>query len=257
MKKKLLLTILISLVISGHSYANDNILISSGNPDYPPSSWAENNKIVGVAAELTEMIFNDLGIKVESKYFGPWKRVQHNTQKGLIDIITTIYKNPERETYLEFPKYSYMDDKNVIWVPKGKTFLFEKWEDLIGKTGGAVLGDSYGKNFDDFMEEKLIVKRVHEMESNFLRLESGIIDYFPFGQYSGIIAAKRLGYDNKVEYLQTPLLFEGMYLAISKKSKFKKYLPELEEGIKKYKENGKIEKLIKKHLEKYIKSKSE
>lgn len=234
------------------SCAADPVLISSGNPNYPPSSWAENKQIVGVAAELTKLIFNELGIKVKSQTFGPWKRVQVNAQNGSIDIITTIYKNPEREAYLVYPKYSYMDDKNVVWVQKGKTFPFKKWEDLIGRRGGSVLGDSYGKAFDAFMKERLTIEKVKSAELNFLKLESGRIDYFPYGQYSGIIAAKRFGYEFKVEYLETPLLSERLYIAISKKSKFRKYLPQLEEGIKNLKANGTIDKLIEKHIEKYI-----
>jgi len=253
MKTKLTLIFVILMTCAGIAYSED-VLISSGNQSYPPSSWQEGEAIVGVAAELTQMIFADLGIKAESKYVGPWKRVQKEANDGKIDVITTIYKNKEREEYLDYPQTPYMDDPNVIWVWKGKRFPFEKKEDLIGKKGLAVLGDSYGEEFDKFIAEKLTIERAAELLMNFKKLQAERGDYMPYGLHSGIIAAKQYGYDGKLEYLPKPLLSEGMYIAISKKSKFRKYLPELEKGIRKYKADGTIEKLIQKHIDLYVKS---
>lgn len=243
--------VLFLMACVGIAYAGDT-LISSGNQSYPPSSWQEGETIVGVAAELTQMIFADLGIKAESRYVGPWKRVQMDAKEGRIDLVTTIYKNKEREGYLDYPETPYMDDPNVIWVWKGKTFPFEKKEDLIGKKGLAVLGDSYGDEFDKFIAEKLTVERVADLLLNFKKLEVGRADYMPYGLHSGIIAAKQYGYADKVEYLPKPLLSAEMYIAISKKSAFRKYLPELEKGIRKYKADGTIDKLIRKYIDIYV-----
>ncbi len=254
MKTKLTFMLIILMACVGIAYSED-VLISSGNQSYPPSSWQEGEAIIGVAAELTQMIFADLGIKTESKYLGPWKRVQKETSEGLIDVITTIYKNKEREEYLDYPETPYMDDPNVIWVWKGKTFPFEKKEDLIGKIGLAVLGDSYGDEFDKFVAEKLTIERVSKLLLNFKKLEAERGDYMPYGLHSGIIAAKQYGYDGKLEYLPKPLLSEGMYIAISKKSKFRKYLPELEKGIRKYKNDGTIDRMILKYIDLYVKNK--
>lgn len=253
MKTKLTLMFVILMTCTGIAYSGD-VLISSGNQSYPPSSWQEAEAIVGVAAELTQMIFAELGIKTESKYVGPWKRVQKEAVDGTIDVITTIYKNKEREEYLDYPQTPYMDDPNVIWVWKGKTFPFEKKEDLIGKKGLAVLGDSYGEEFDKFIAEKLTIERASELLMNLKKLQAERGDYMPYGLHSGIIAAKQYGYDGKLEYLPKPLLSEGMYIAISKKSKFRKYLPELEKGIRKYKADGTIDRLIRKHIDLYVKT---
>ncbi len=240
------------LFMTSFASANDRVLISSGNPDYAPSSWEEDGKIVGVAAELLQMILNESGIRMESKYLGPWKRVQHYGKTGEVDIITTIYRNKERETYLDYTSVPYMDDPNVVWVWQGRTFPFEKWDDLIGKTGTAVLGDSYGPEFDKFITEKLKMDRVHSILSNFKKLESGRSDYMPFSLHAGMIAARREGYGDKLVHLPTPLLSEGLYFAVSKKSEFGDLLPKIDAGIRKYKADGTIDRLIEKYIQEYV-----
>lgn len=237
------------------SHSKDDILVSSGNHNYPPSSWREDDQIVGVAADLLRLIFDELGVKVQSPYKGPWKRVQKFAEDGKIDILTTLYKNTEREAYLDFPSEPYMDDSNVIWVKKGKKFPFEKWGDLFEKTGGIVLGDSFGKKFDKFMKQ-LNIEQVLNIDQNFKKLSVGRLDYVPAGLYSGTMSIKRLGFENELEYLQKPLLSEGLYIAVSKKSKYRKYLPEIEKAIRKYKDDGTIEHLIQKNMEQYIKRQS-
>ncbi len=233
------------------SCSKDDILISSGNHNYPPSSWREDDQIVGVAADLLHLIFDKLGIKVQSSYEGPWKRVQKSAKDGEIDVVTTLYRNSEREKYLDFPSEPYMDDSVMLWVKKGKQFTFEKWDDLSGKTGGMAFGDSLGEKFDKFSKQ-LTIEQVANIKQNFKKLLRGRIDYVPAGRYAGMMTVKQLGLENELEYLPKPLLSEGLYIAVSKKSKYRKYLPEIEKAIQKYKDDRTIESLIQKNMKQYI-----
>lgn len=230
-----------------------DILVSSGNHNYPPSSWQEGDQIVGVGADLLRLIFAELKVQVQSPYKGPWKRVQHYAKKGEIDVLTTLYKNAEREQYLDFSSVPYMNDSNVIWVKKGKEFPFEKWEDLSGKSGGIAIGDSFGAKFDEFMKQ-LSFEQVANIEQNFKKLVGERIDYAPAGLYTGMMTIKCLGFENELKYLSKPLLAEGLFIAISKKSKYRKYLPEIEKAIRKFKDDGTIKALIEKNMKRYIKN---
>jgi len=249
-KKEAFLLFVIGLLFASSAYASD-ILIASGHPNYAPFMWREGDKIVGVGSELTEIIFGKIGIKVEGKYVGNWRRVQVSAKHGEVDVITGIYMTDERKTYLVYPPNPYVTISAVVWVWKGKAFKFEKWEDLIGKKGTAVLGESFGKNFDNFIKEKLDIERVPQFILNFKKLEKGRADYMPYGLYPGLIQAKLFGYADKIEYLPTPLYSEGLYIAISKRSKFNKYLHEFEKGIKETIAAGTVDKLIKKYLDYY------
>ena len=203
MKMKILLLFVIITFFSSPAYSGD-VLIASGHPDWPPFAWKEGDKIIGIGAELTEIIFKDLGIKVNSKAKGNWIRALREAELGRVDVIIGCYITDQRKTYLDYPSIPFMDDENVVWVWKGKTFPFEKWEDLIGKQGVAALGESYGQAFDTFIEEKLNVMRVPHNKKVFQLLEHGRVDYYPFSLYAGKIQVKKYGYEGRVEHLPMP-----------------------------------------------------
>ena len=127
MKKIILLIVSIVLVVYP-AFARD-VLIVSGHPEYPPIMWKENGAIVGVAAELAKTIFTELGVPFESKSTGPWVRVQDNAKNGNIDMIVASYINRERQTYMDYT-IPFLKDPVSVFVWKGKTFTFNRWEDL-------------------------------------------------------------------------------------------------------------------------------
>ncbi len=169
---------MLSFFCAGTSYSMDT-LIASGHPDFPPSMWRENEKIIGVGAEIACMIFTDLGIETEVKYTGNWKRVQRNAQEGEIDVIIAAYRTESREKYLHYFSIPLMYSSAHVWVWKGKGFLFNSWNDLVGKTGVAVIGASFGMKFDNIIAKHLDIRRVANHIQCFKLLESGRVDYFP------------------------------------------------------------------------------
>lgn len=220
----------------------------SGHPDWPPFSWQSGDKMVGIGAELAEIVCKDLGLTAQVAPAGNWKRVQSDAADGTLDMIAGIYVTDERKGYLDYPPTPFTDDLNVVWVVKSRAFPFNSWNDLIGKRGTAMLGDSYGEKFDQFMKDKLTVDRVSTPDLNFKKLVAGRADFYPFSLYGGQIQAKQLGFDDKVESLPNPLSKEGAYLAISKKSPIVKYLPQIDADIKKRVADGTVDKLVKKYV---------
>jgi polar amino acid transport system substrate-binding protein len=235
----------ILLAVTAHAGA---VVKVSGHPDWPPFSWRVGNKIVGVCPELTEIVFKDLGMAVQSEPSGNWMRVQATAEEGGIDVVAGIYITNERQSYLQYAAIPLTDDVNVIWVAKGRSFPFDKWEDLVGKRGTAMLGESYGEKFDQFIKEKLVVDRVSSPDLNLKKIVAGRTDYYPFSLYGGQIQAKQLGFDGAVEDLPNPISKEGVYLAISKKSLLIPLLPEVEDGIRKRIGDGTVARLLQKYI---------
>ncbi|WP_018693757.1 substrate-binding periplasmic protein [Algicola sagamiensis] len=252
MWKRVFAIIGVLFLLNSPSVLGQGVLVASGHPEYPPSMWQEGNKIVGIGAELTKLIFEEHGITVQLVPFGNWKRVQQSAKDGKIDVIVGAYINEERKAYMHYPVNPYMDDPNVLWVLKGHIFPYNKWDDLISKEGAATLGESFGQDFDKFIKEKLSVSRVSKISQVFKLLEQKHVEYAPFGLYAGKIQAKKTGYHDKLEYIPKPVVSEGLYITLSKKSLFRDLLPQLEEGIMKYKENGTVEKLIDKYMNYYL-----
>nr|WP_298143439.1 transporter substrate-binding domain-containing protein [uncultured Pseudomonas sp.] len=225
------------------------VLIASGHPNYPPFSWQHGEQITGVGVELTEMIFNDLGIEVVFPVRGNWKRVQNGAASGNIDVIVGIYKTLDRTQYLAYPERSYLDDISVVWVRKGRAFTFDKWGDLIGKRGTAMLGESYGKDFDDFIVRYLQMDWVSTPLQNLKKLDNGRSDYYPFSLYGGTLQLKRYGFDDRIQPLPNAISKQGVYIAVSKKSMYIKYLDKINAAVQQFEADGTIDRLTYKYLQ--------
>lgn len=245
--RQMLTGLLAVLLLSGNVRAEE-VLFASGHPAWPPFSWQQGEQIVGIGPELVEILFNDLGIKVASNAIGNWKRVQLEAEAGRVDLIVSLYQTEERKKYVVYPLTPYFEDVNVLWVKKGKAFTFNKWDDLIGKNGTALLGESYGQQFDQFIKDKLTMERVNKPFQNLQKLEMGRSDYYPFSLYGGEIQVRQLGFDGKIEHLPEVISKENVYFGISKKSHFIKYLPQLEAAIEKRRADGTVERLVRKYI---------
>ncbi len=250
MKKVLFL--MAAILLCAHGAAAGEKLILSGNPSYPPFMWQAGSTIVGASAKLAEVVFSELETPFEIRAGGPWKRVQESVRRGKIDVIVGLYANPDRKQYILFSQ-PYIKDPTVIFVKKDRGFPYRGWEDLIGRRGTTMQGESFGEKMDVYIREKLTLARMYSIEANFRKLEEERSDYFLFGYYPGLIQAQKHGYSDKIEVLPEPAAVEWMYIGFSKRSRFKHLLPEVNRIIGRLKEEGKIVEWIEEHLESYAK----
>lgn len=223
--------------------------IASGHPDWPPYSWQQGDRITGVGAELAERIFSELGIALEFKTQGNWKRTQAEAEHGKVDVIVAAYRTADRLRYLDYHATPFTDDANVVWVARGREFPYAGWDDLIGRHGTAMLGESYGERFDRFIADRLTVSRVSSALLNWKKLQAGHADYFPFSQYGGEIQVRRFGYQDKVVRLPGAIGTEGVYIAIARKSPLIRYLPQLEQAVRQRRADGTVERLLRTYVE--------
>ncbi len=226
-------------------------LSASGHPDYPPVMWQEGDYIAGVGTEVLKLALEELSIGVDSIFQGSWRQVLERATDGQIDAVVGVYITEERKKAFEFSA-PYMKDPVVIFVAKGNSFPYAKYEDLIGKRGARTVGDSFGPEFDKFIVRKLAVTSAFTVEDNFDRLLSGEADYFVCSMQLGLLEADRLGITHKIEYLPTNVVSENLYIAISKNSKYVKYMPEINKKIEALIKDGAIDKLIEEKRTAYL-----
>jgi polar amino acid transport system substrate-binding protein len=175
--------------------------------------------------------------------------VQNGAQNGNIDVIVGIYHTYDRAQYLAYPNLPYIEDVNVVWVLKGREFPFEEWGDLVGKRGTAMLGESYGEEFDHFINERLNIERVSTPLQNLKKLAALRSDYYPFSLHGGKIQVRQFGFGERVHHLPHSISKEGVYIAISKKSRYARHLQQLTAAIRQYSTDGTIERLETKYLD--------
>lgn len=242
-KKFFLAGMTVSLLIMGSFTCHaDQKILASGNMYSAPVMWEKSKNIVGVGPELIKKIFTDLGISYTIKELGDWNDVQELARQGSIDMIVSAYQNNDRKTYLEFSE-SYFPQPVVLIVPVGTRFKFDTWNDLIGKKGVTHIGESFGQEFDTFIEQKLDVKQA-KMKRCFDLLDTGMVDYIIIDFFKGINYMQMLRRMKSVQIVKQPITVEHISIGIAKTSPLIARLPEINAKIKAMKADGSLEKMI-------------
>ena len=218
-------------------------VLASGHPEWPPIMFQNGPAIDGAGPELVKKIFADLGVPVTVEFTGTWDQVQGKARTGEVDVLVAAYKTTEREGYMVYSD-AYTTDPVAIFVVRGKAFPFDSWDALIGKNGVAMVGDSYGQQFDDFAAARLTLTRVTTTAQAFDRIASGQGDYFLYSLYAGDDYLKKAGAASQFESLPKFVNEENFYITVSKNSTFVGYLPLINQQIAKYKADGTIAGLI-------------
>jgi len=214
-------------------------LIVSGHPNYPPYMWIENGLLIGIGVELTKTICHELALDCELAAISSWKRVQEKVRSGEIDLIVGSYTNIDRQEYMAFSD-AYLQDKISIFVRKNHHFPFTGIEDLSGKRGVAIYGESFGQELDLLIADRLQLTRAYTAKALFENLRLGRVDYIIWGDYPWYFNAHILGASDWCGPLAEPIAKEGMALAFSQKSQFRDRLPEVNKIIERLQQDGTI-----------------
>lgn len=209
-------------------------IIVAGNNNYPPISWSPKDKPdrpIGIAFDVAIHALTPLNIPIKSKSFGPWARTQSAAKAGQVDLLVGLYRNQERQNYLRYAEPAFMSDPASAFVLKGQSFELNSWMDLADQRGATLIGNSYGDEFDHFATNELDLIDISEIRQFPSLLERGRIGYFLYGLYPTLLAAKELGFSDKVEAISPPVTEQGLFIAFSKKSPCIEHLPFLQKRL--------------------------
>jgi polar amino acid transport system substrate-binding protein len=242
--------VLLTLMLSGCGSSSSNPatpsgrgVIASGHPEWPPIMFQRGAVIDGAGPALVKRIFAALGVPVTFPYEGTWDQVQAKARSGEVDVLVAAYKTTEREGYMAYSD-PYTTDPVAIYVAKGKAFPFSTFDDLVGRKGIAMVGDSYGQAFDDFAAARLNLRRVTTADEAFDLVAAGGGDYLLYSLYAGNDYLKKAGTASQFDHLPKFVAEENFYITISKKSRYVTYIALLNQEIAKNKANGTVDSLI-------------
>ncbi|MBV1909951.1 MAG: transporter substrate-binding domain-containing protein, partial [Kangiellaceae bacterium] len=207
--------------------------------------------IVGLGPDLAALIFKELDITVESRYLGPWKRVNHYAQDGQIDLIAGMYKTKHRQVYLAFPKETYANDDVTLFVNSGSEFTYAKWSDLKSKAGCTTSGESFGTDFDEYAKQHLDLIEVVAFSQCLKMLQANRVEYAVNGLFPGIRDIVRFGLEDRIIKFPVPLITQPSYFAISKQSKFVKHIEYLSKRTRELKADGTIDRLLEENIKRW------
>ncbi len=250
----IILSILVLLLmLPGGALSGARKITCTGHPDYKPFMWQHDNTIVGAGPELIRLIFKELKKEFVITYVGPWARAQEMIQRNNADFLVGAYNNATRRRYMVYLD-AYAKDQTSVFIRHDRQFAFHSRNDLIGKKGVTMHGDSFGDDLDAFVKEQLNVARVYDSSSMFKRLISGSMTYILWGDFPCEINAAMGGYRKSIIKLSPPLTVENMHMTVSKKSEYKVLVPAMNKIIKRLKDSGQVQATLTKYVNLYVQS---
>ncbi len=202
----------------------------------------------GIAYDFARFIGKRLKVPVDIQATLPWKRMLVYLEKGIIDMSAAMYKTKEREKLYQYTDPYFVNTAH-IFVRKGKEFLFTRFEDLIGLTGGIPPGGSFGDKFDTFAKtHQLKFEGVDNKDQRYRKLLNNRIDYFIQDYLDGMMFLQRDGQHDKIVALPHPVSTTNVYFSLSRKSPCVQLIPKINEIIKQAKVNGELQAIIDKYV---------
>jgi polar amino acid transport system substrate-binding protein len=196
-------------------------LIASGNPQYPPYLWRnpdDEQRLMGANAELMQWLAKEIGIPIDTRYVGPWGRVQEEMRAGRIDLIAGAFFTLPRTDYMDYFHPAFRETRSVVWTREDSALLYKRWGDLTGRQGVTVINNSFGIDFDDFARKSLKVTQVASIEQAIQMLQRGRADYMIYEDAPAEAYAARIGAPS-IKALTPPVAHEGLYLTLSHRSR--------------------------------------
>lgn len=223
-------------------------LVYATNPAYPPYGWSEDQlSYRGASIDLLPLLV-PAGVKLKAVVY-PWKRAQQMAQEGRIDLLLSLRKTPERETYLLFSHHPIFANPIAIFRLRGKQNSMDDWQTLVGLRGGVSLGDTFGSKFDLFLQQHLTVETADSMQENFEKLRLGRIDYFVSGQYAGHYYLHRQSMEREIEVLSPPVTNESIHIGFSRRSPCQALEPYVSARLQELEQSGYIKRLLDSYLQ--------
>ena len=243
--KKVFLSLFFILLTSTTTFAKTPIRITNG--EWEPY-LSEYSYEYGLASHIVYEAFKLEEITIEWGFF-PWIRSYEVAKKGYWDASAVWWptKDTEKDFWISEP---VVNTSFVFFYIKDRNFQWESVDDLQGLRIGFTRGYNYGKAFMDALKsKKLVVDITAQDELNFKKLLFGRIDIFPNDPIVGYAQIRNTFTPKEVaRFTYHPKTFEKntLNLIISKKCKNGKfYLEKFNSGLKKLKENGKLDQMYK------------
>ncbi|MGB8956014.1 MAG: basic amino acid ABC transporter substrate-binding protein [Tumebacillaceae bacterium] len=215
----------------------------ASDASYAPFEKMDGDKIVGFDMDVLNAAAEAGGFKVTYKNT-PWEGIFLTVQNGDADIVASAVSiTEERKKSLDFSD-PYFEATQMIVSPKGKSIksIAELKDKKIavqnGTTGDSVVSDAFGKDNSN-------IKRFENMPLALLELKNGNVDAAVGDNGVVLEYVKNNGAGDFETAVDTSFEKENYGFAVKKGNT--EVVNKLNAGIKKIKENGKLDEINKKY----------
>ncbi len=185
----------------------------AGDETFPPYVYEENDRVVGIHADIARAVLDKLQVDYELKTY-PWKRVINMTDNALVTFSLSWVESVERfEKYLMVGPIQY--GRTVFMVRKDSSIEFNELSDLKGYKIGMISGYTYSMEFKvaTFLNKEAATVDNAQLISKLLAKRVDVI----IGDESTLsFEAKKLHVSHEIKILPKPLKVVSRYVAFPK-----------------------------------------
>lgn len=214
---------------------------------YPPLIFRDGNgEPAGLAYDIVARAFHHAGHSMSIQFY-PWSRAQVMARAGATDCILTIFRNPEREHFLDFSNESLLLQAIYLYARQGHQVRFDGDLAAISQFRiGTAHKVDYGPRFEH-MRPSLVIDEASTIELNFKKLAVGRIDLVVS---NADIAATTLrspvlnGYADRIVRLAVPIDYVPTHIAFSKARNLEPLRDAIDAELRKMAVSGETQRLI-------------
>lgn len=182
--------------------------------DFPPFEFVQDDRIVGIDAEIVREIFLRLRYLPDIQVL-PWTRAQEDARNGTVAAIFSLTRNPQREKDFFFSD-PLSTVKDVLFKRKDRDITWETMDDLAKYRIGISSGYQYDPVFMEAVRNKRLKTNALSGDSLELRqlgmLKSGRVDLIicEISVCTHLIRSNSPVYD-MIDYIDRPVGRERFY----------------------------------------------
>jgi polar amino acid transport system substrate-binding protein len=220
-------------------------------PPYMIGVEGEQPALSGIDIEIAQEIARRMKLPLEFVPC-PWARCLELMQSGRVDMLSSVYKKPEREAFMTYFDEPYLDRLPIaFYFLKGRGYKVETYEDIYQFDSiGFLRGASYFERFDqDTQARKYDVDTQDQLFPLLLkgRVEA-IAGYVPTENYRIAVEGYRDQVEKSAYEYGEPA---NVYLTLSKKSPLAARLSEFNQINQQLLKEGFVAQTINKYYTQY------
>ncbi|WP_220720481.1 substrate-binding periplasmic protein [Agarivorans litoreus] len=229
---RILILFLNYLVIVSAQASCETIRVN-GEHNWFGVSYRESSQapLQGLAVELANKVFSDVGIKPNYQAMVPWKRQFLQLETGDLDVIIAAFYNQQRGN-----KFVYSE---AVGVEYSSAFIhieeraaFSDVESLVGKRGIQLLGSSFGDQFDSYAKQNLTISTMDDLDRAIRLIALKRADYLLYATHGGRQKIATSEYADSLVDLQPSIIKQPIYMVMSKSSPCLEYLDDINRAIR-------------------------
>ncbi|WP_163132069.1 ABC transporter substrate-binding protein [Agarivorans sp. Alg241-V36] len=234
---RILILFLNYLVIVSAQAACETIRVN-GEHNWFDVSYRENSQapLEGLAVDLANRVFADVGIKPEYQAMVPWKRQFLQLETGDLDLIVAAFHNLQRSQKFVFSEAVGVE-YSTAFIHKEQSAAFTGLASLEGKQGIHLLGSSFGDQFDSFAKQNLTISTMDDLDRAIKLIALKRADYLLYATHGGRLKIADTEYADILVDLQPSISKQPIYMVMSKSSPCLEHLDEINSAIRRHRDD--------------------